>query len=309
MPIILLLVASPSFAADRTVSRLLAAAVKKDPPKQVESLKKLRKIDVKKVDVKVITILSKLCSAKNDTVRYQAMLTLGDISYRGKLPCPLALAKCVLDTHDPVQYNAEAYVGLFKKFAPGCLEIFLKAMKVTGSPTRSNLATTIARAGRRDPRVLKLLEAGMHDADMLMRHNSHIAMYSINKDLNMIVPYYLFTIERLHKPSKKALRTTKSKQKFVAGRNVLAVGSAYQIRDLGKQQPTKVGKILIPLLNDRHVPTRRAAARTLGAIAGSSKKSKAALVKLNVRDHLLKMKIDKDKSVRRAVAVALTEFK
>jgi HEAT repeat protein len=76
----------------------------------------------------------------------------------------------------------------------------------------------------------------------------------------------------------------------------------------GKKSPQEMGKCLIRLLSDKSPVIRRAAARTLGALAGEHAKTKTVFRELNADDAVAKLLADSDASVKRAAQTALEKF-
>jgi HEAT repeat protein len=86
---------------------------------------------------------------------------------------------------------------------------------------------------------------------------------------------------------------------------LISVGSATKLRELGEKQPADLARVLIKLLSDKSARLRRLSARTLGATAMISDDTKALLKKLKADLELKKRFDDPDEAVRTEAETAV----
>ena len=230
------------------------------------------------------------------------MLALSSLLIEAKLPCPIELVKCTSDKAEKIRVNATHLLSVHSRFEKGCLDPILRLYKKRDGVARSNLVTTLAVAGPKDKRVLRILKEGMESKLLQLNHNSHIAYFKIDKDLNKSVPYFLGRIADYGENPKTSKREREAQK-------IIALGCAYQLRHLSMSRTKELVTVLIKVTKDKNANQRSGSARTLGAIVRTVPKSKKELVKRGVPKLLQEMTGDKDPKVRRAASYALTHFK
>jgi len=124
-------------------------------------------------------------------VRRDAIVTLSAIARERKKPCPLGLIEALLDKHEEVRFHAAVYIGLFKTFAPGTVEILLRGAQSADADCRRNSLIFLARAGGKDKRALAAIEQGMQDKTFSVRMDAHFAMFNATGRLGPYLDYII----------------------------------------------------------------------------------------------------------------------
>jgi HEAT repeat protein len=155
----------------------------------------------------------------------------------------------------------------------------------------------LAAAAGDDPTVRAVLRQAVHDRDYIVRNNVIVALVKQTGDLSAAVQHWLMMLDE---PGNADVAEAESERQ-----QIVQIGVARHIHDLGKRKPKEIITILIPLLKDESPVVRGAAARNLGAIASGSDEAKRLAVKLRVREALQPLLDDRVESVRANAAVGL----
>ncbi len=99
-----------------------------DRPARLEALRWLQKHAAATDAGLAVPVLERII--QNDPVarvRQEAAVTLFDVTRKRKRPCPLALVRAIFDPDADVRQDAAALAVQFTDFAPGTVELALRA--------------------------------------------------------------------------------------------------------------------------------------------------------------------------------------
>jgi HEAT repeats len=209
--------------------------------------------------------------AKHDAdaeVRYRAVEALGMIAYQQRpRVCPLAVAEALLDKDADVRGITSGVTGLFKEFAPGSVDVFLKCARHDDANVRAVSFSLLALAAPKDEKVLATIRAGRDDPDATVRNNAHGALFLVTGKLDELAAYCLrVRAEFLDEPVPGPDAPDKAKQDRFR-KNLIVLGTTTRLMELGEEQPDDVAKAVLAGLADKAPVTRRGSASFAGAVA------------------------------------------
>jgi HEAT repeat protein len=292
--------ASREIAAQiKRLDRGLPAAVRR------AAVKRLRQLEEAPAAPRALPALTRCARDPDAEVRYEALHALAGICVIHERPCPLALIEGLFDRNHDVRAAAWTCVGAFHKYPEKALPLLLRAAEHEDANVRQSVLIPLATLGGKSAVVLAALKKRTADPDLQVRNNAHVAVYQINKDLSFIVPYWLECIAS-YQPIKlgKDDQTEELKRKGAA-RNLIIIGAAEQLCQLGRERPAELANILRKRLSDKSPGMRRVSARILGDMAGDNEKARAIVRKLHVEGELRRLLRDPDASVRAEAGHAL----
>jgi HEAT repeat protein len=181
------------------------------------------------------------------------------------------------------------------------IALLFKNVNHTDAIIRADVMMPLARFDGKNTKVIKVLEKATSDADAGVRINAVAGLWQATNDLSRLVPLWLRQIEDAP-PSNPTDRQGTVRQ-------LAAIAGAFRLRKLGLSKPKDVSIELIKSLADKSPKIRRAAARSLGAIAGETAEAKRVLRKAGVAKALTPLLDDPDESVQFEAFSALENFK
>jgi hypothetical protein len=197
-------------------------------------------------------------------VRRDAIATLSTIARQRKKPCPLGLVEGLLDKHEEVRFHAAVYIGLFKSFAPGTVDILLRGARSEDANCRRDSLLILADAGRKDKRALAAIEKGTHDKDFMVRMDAHRAMFEATGNLGPYLAYMIRVREDpdgVLSPAEKNSEIWKREHAF---RNLFLIGSLVRLHEWSEERPDELASFLVKFLDDKSPMMRRGSANLIG---------------------------------------------
>ncbi len=315
----------PSVAAAEDVAELIQR-LEAGQPKAVrtEAARTLR--ELKGPDaLKAVPAITRLLEDKDAEVREAGVTALATILFLQKQPCPTAVVKALFDADAEVRLSACTYVGAFEKFPDEARALLLRALEHEDVHVRSVASLPLALAWGKEKEVLDALKKATKDKNLTARNNAYAALWRLTRDLDLTLPHLLQSIEEVSafKPEDKL--DTEAEKRDRASSTLVAMGSAARLVELTAERPADLAKGCLKLLGDPSPVIRRAAVRTLGAMAVEPKealpllkdgldwkpppvdrkKVRAVLKDLKVEAAVRKLLDDPDESARGNAAVAL----
>jgi hypothetical protein len=201
-------------------------------------------------------------------IRYRAVEALGMIAYHQKpRVCPLAVAEALLDKDPEVRATTSGVTELFKEFAPGCVDVFLKCARHDDATVREDSFILLALAAPKDEKVLATIRAGRDDPDALARHNAHVALFNATDKLDEFAAYCLRARgEFLDEPAPGPQASEEAKLKRFAT-NLISLGILSRLTELGEERTDEVAKAVLAGFDDKKAVARRGSASFTGAVA------------------------------------------
>lgn len=311
-----LALALPAAATAEEVAELIKG-LETDRPKasRTEVVRKLR--DIKGPEgLKAVPSLARLLEDKDAEIREEAITAIGTITYLNKQPCPVALVKSLFDGNADVRLTACTYVGVFEKYPAEARALLLRALEHTDANVRSTAIHPLARVWGKEKEVLAAVKKATKDKNLSVRHNAYAALWSISQDLDLVLPHWLQAVEGMADLKPEVELATQEAKFEQASATLIGLGSAVKLFELTAERPADLAKALLKLLADDSPIIRRAAARTLGAMAVDPKQTTPLLkdlppdspgLKLPVVDHKKVKAILKDLEVDAAVRKLLAD--
>ncbi|HEY1859363.1 MAG TPA: HEAT repeat domain-containing protein, partial [Gemmataceae bacterium] len=254
---------------------------------------------------KAIPALTKCLEDKDAEIRGDACQTLAEIAFTNKLACPLPVLQALFDPVADVRGTAATYVEVYDKYPDGALKLALRAMTHEDVGVRANIPTVVAKIGGKDKEVLVALRKATEDKEPQVRHNAFIALWNVTKDLPLLVPHLLESVEdAVELGAEKENETPEMKSRRTI-MELIAVASATKLRELGETQTADLARVLIKRLTDKSARLRRLSARALGATAMIGDDAKAIVKELKADKELLKLFDDSDEDVRAEAKAAV----
>jgi hypothetical protein len=202
-------------------------------------------------------------------VREEALLTLFDMAKKQKRPCPLTLVQAIFDPDIAVRQAAAGLATQFRAFAPGTVDVALRASWAEDADIRSYGLNLLALAAPHDEKALAVIETAKNDRTFQIRHNAHCYKFQAN---GRLVEYlaWLIRVQEDHRvldpiPKDETLR---KQEEFL--RNLAIVGSAQTILEWTEKRPDDLAAALLALLEHESPVVRRGAARLIPVTAVQS---------------------------------------
>jgi hypothetical protein len=199
--------------------------------------------------------------------RREAVGSLAMIAHHLSRPCPLAVIESFLDKEDEPRWMAMAYLGLFKTFEAGAVDVLLRAVESEKPGVRSDSLLILARAGPKEERALRAIEKGKDDKTFQVRHTAHIAWFTATDRL----PDYLDYIIRVREDADGSLqpvpRDPEAAQNEKAMRNLFILGATIRMIEWSEQRPDELATDLLKRLEDKSPLMRRGAVNLIAAVA------------------------------------------
>jgi HEAT repeat protein len=231
-------------------------------------------------------------------MRDAAVVALGTLLDRHKQPCHIALVRAMFDTSDAVRKDAAVWVLLLEdRMPPEATGLLLNYANHRNPEVRSDVMTMLAYTAGQNPIVRAVLRQATHDRSLMVRNNATAGLWKATKDLSAVVPHWLNLVES------ESLAETRDEDAEL--RKAVSIGAASQIHQCGEEHPRELIDTLLPLLADESPVLRRAAVRSLGALAAASEQCRRILKKQAVRKRVAPLLDDSDKAVRQNAAMAL----
>jgi hypothetical protein len=198
-------------------------------------------------------------------VRQRAVGALGALAKRLKQPCPLAVIEALRDSVDLVRYEAGAWAGTFKKFAPGSVKALLRGVSADSANVRSNCLFLLARAAGNDPKAIEAMKKATKDKVFDVRYNAHIALFIARNKLDEHLPYLIRLREDPASVLTPAAPDSAIAKRERAQRNLILLGIARRMIDWSETRADELAAALMKLLDDRSAVMRRGAANLIAA--------------------------------------------
>jgi len=252
---------------------------KKDQPARLEALKWFQKHDAAKNARLAIPILEQTIRDDPDSnVRQQAILALFDVARKQKLPCPLALVQALFDQEGSVRQYAGLVTMQLTTFAPGTVELALRASGSADANVRSDGLNLLALAAPRDQKALAVIEAAKNDRTFHVRHNSHCFKFRATDRLDE----YLAWLIRLQEDDSvldPIPKDEKLRKEEEYSRSLASLYSAQMILEWCEKRPDDLAAALVQLLDHKSPAMRHGAVRLIGVTAVKSDLSNAKVGK------------------------------
>jgi HEAT repeat protein len=260
-------------------------------------------------DKETIPVLVGLVTEEDNDIRVAALNTLALIGMTTKGECPLVMVEAIFDKDEDVSSLAASLVGCYEKFPSEALPLLFRAMEHEDREVRQQIPSVLAKAARDDKRTVPALKKAIADKDWWVRSSAVGALFAATHDFDLVVPHWLLANENYQELTETLRATlTADQQSAQVDANNEASLAVQKMIYHGKKSPQEMGKCLIGLLSDKSPVIRRAAARTLGALAGYKEKTKAVFRELNAHDAVARLLSDSDPSVKRAAKTALEKL-
>ncbi|HYT87290.1 MAG TPA: HEAT repeat domain-containing protein [Gemmataceae bacterium] len=239
---------------------------KNDKTVRLEALKWLGQHEAVKNAGLAIPVLERCIREDPDSeVRCSAAYPLCGIALQQNKPCPLALVEALLDKDEQVALSASNYVGAFKTYPPGALEILLRCVRSPNSHIRSGALWSLFQAGGKDKRVLEALEKAKQDAVFEVRHNAHAVMFQIDDNLASFLGYLL----RLRGDPDGVLgpidKDSEAGKRSLTHRNLARIGMAVLMVEWSEKRANDFALALLKYLENPSPLLRGGAASLIGA--------------------------------------------
>jgi hypothetical protein len=266
----------------------------------------------------------------NWAVRQEAVYALWRIAEVHKKPCPLVLVKAMLDDRELVRQSASIGASWFRSFEPQCVEVLLRCAESEHASVRSQALLSLARAAPKDKRVLAALEKGQKDERILVRHNTHVAIFHATDDLEQFLRYLVRLREDPEAMLAPRPKEKERRDRDEAHRWLSLIMATVLLGDWSEERPAELAEALMKCLDDKSHVMRRGACRMIARAVwldnetakskylgetprpdvkeAPLKRSKTAvhLDKLKVRERLAELRDnDADASVRAAAREAI----
>jgi HEAT repeat len=199
-------------------------------------------------------------------IRGQAVLTLGLIARSLGKPCPLAVVEALLDREEEVRWQAQACAGCWPSgpFAPGSVEVLLRAVRSPDVGVRSSSLFLLALAGGKEPKVLTAIRKAREDRVFEVRHCAHCALFSATNRLDEFLLYLIRLREDPESLFTPGLKEAERKQEQKE-RNLALLGSSTRLIEWSEHRADELAPLLVKLLNDESPVVRRGAVNLIGA--------------------------------------------
>jgi len=200
-------------------------------------------------------------------VRQEAVNTLGQLTLRRKMPCPLIILEALHDPEDFVRYQADVSANLFKTFAPGAADVLFRGVTADNAELRSSSLRLLASVAGKDPKALAAMEKAKTDKVLDVRHTAHLALFRATNKLNEYLPYLIRIREdpaSFLSPGPEDSELAKQERTY---RNMILLGIGIQVIDWSETRADELAEVLFKLLKDESAVMRRGAARLIGAAA------------------------------------------
>lgn len=289
--------------ADEIAAQIRRLAWDKPRAERLAALKRLIELEDTPEAVSAISTLALCCKDPDAELRSHAVRAVAAIAFLHKKPTPLVVVRALFDADEGVRSDAHTYVGAFQKHPERALPLFLRAVEHADPAVRGNVLLPLAELGGKQERVLIALGRATADKDAVVRNNAQVALWKLTGDLEAWVKHLLSTVEAVAESKRKGNRQATAKEQTAI--ELLSQGASFQLRELGKERPAEFADVLIGQLSQESPLRRRAAARTLGAIAGDNEKAKKVVQERKVDQELQKLLKDADATVRAAAETAL----
>jgi HEAT repeat protein len=200
-------------------------------------------------------------------VRREAVLDLALIAKRQGKPCPLAVFQALLDKGDEVRWQAVACTPLFDKFDPGAVEILLRCARSDDPHARAESLYLLARADRRDKRVLTAIANAKKDKTFEVRNAAYTAHFRATERLDEYLAYVIRLREDPDAVLSPLPADSEMRKQERMQRNLFMLGSAVQLIEWSEKRPDELAAALLKLLQDKAPLMRRGAANLIGTVA------------------------------------------
>jgi len=209
-----------------------------------------------------------LTGEPNAGVRAAAVNTLALMAHQLGEPCPVAVVEAVLDADEQTRINGSDTAGLFRTFAPGCVDVLLRAVKSKDADVRTGAVMHLALAGGKEKAVRDAIRGAARDDPRLsVRHNAHCSLFQATGDL----PEFLAYIVRLQEDPDGVLgpvdAATEAGKRDQVTRNLASIGGATLVAEWSDARAADLAPALMNLLDSKSPAVRRGAARLIGASA------------------------------------------
>jgi HEAT repeat protein len=228
----------------------------------------------------------------NARVRVTAVDAVDLKAFREKAKvCPVQLIEALDDEDERVRGAAMNYIPVFERLPKEGLPLLLKALKHEDLTVRQNVAGAFYQFGKEAKRALPELKQALKDEDPLVRHNAAVSLWHITGQADLVVP--------------TCVRHLTARIPVGDDPDAVWRASASLLRRIGLEATADTASVLIKLLADESPGMRRAAARSLGALAGENAKTRATIDRLNAEVAVRKLLEDPDEKVRQEARTAL----
>lgn len=264
----------------------LAAQAQHDPSQTDAALaEQLRSLDPKKdkaVRLNALQWINQKAGAKNAAlavpalercirddpegeVRQRAVAALSHLANRLGRPCPLAVTQALCDPVDLVRWEAAAWAGTFKGFAPGSAKVLLRGVTADKADVRSTCLLLLARAAGNDPKALDAMNKAKKDKVLDVRHSAHIALFIARNKLDEHLPYLIRVREDPESVLTPAPADSALAKLERAQRNLFLLGIAMQVIQWSETRADELAAVLTKLLGDDLAVMRRGAVNLIAA--------------------------------------------
>ena len=246
---------------------------------------------------------------KDGEIRVAALNAVAEITLEQKLPCPKEIIDAIFHTDPMIRELSSSYIDALTPIPAEFTPRLLEAIASKDPAVRANVSNALAQFGLKDKRTVPALRKATKDEVFRVRHNAFAALFKATRDYDSVLPFWLELADGHYEFPPRDENGREASTMFVDGEEKLhGTSAAFSIRRAGRENPQAVGKVLLKLLSDKTVRSRRSAATALGILAGDNPKTREALNKLAAREALAKLKDDADESVRGAAQNALNGF-
>jgi HEAT repeat protein len=296
----LILSATAAHADDDIPSLIAKLGCERAKPDRIAAAKALGDSKDKRA-LRAVKALTAGCKDRDAEIRSASVVALGLLVHRHNQRCPLVIVELMFDSDATVRTNAGGLVSIIDDLPPEGTALLYKNVNHTDPVIRSDVMTPLARADGRNPKVIKVLEKATRDADAGVRVNAVAGLWQATGDLSRLVPLWLRLLEDAPPGNPTDRQGTL--------RQLGAIAGATKLRELGVANPKEIAAELVKSLTDKSPQMRRAAARSLGAMAGETAKARRVLRKAGVERALKPLLDDPDESVQTATVIVLENFK
>lgn len=226
-----------------------------------------RRADSERTDAAIPALERCVRNDPEPDVRRRAIATWARLELRRKRPCPAGLVEAMLSPTDEVRWEAGVWVGQFREFALGAIPVMLRGAKSATPDIRGNILFPLARAARKDRRLLAVIRGRTKDADWDVRDCAHLALY---RATDQVEDYLLYLARERHAARKAGPGgegESAEAKRLRERRNLLLIGAAGLLSEWLATRPKDVARVACRMLDDEAASERGAAANLVAEFA------------------------------------------
>jgi hypothetical protein len=246
---------------ERQVARLRSP----DRQARLEAIQSIREYSQKAPGTAAIPAVERCLRDPEPEVRAAALNLRGSLAFHAKEDCPLLIVEALLDESDDVRYHAGNWIGAFDRFAPGGVEVLMRAAKSQSIQVRADVMHALGRSAGKDRNVLGLLKQATTDEAFEVRHTAHIALLNARDRLDDYLPFVIAVREEREAVLAGVGPGSERWEKLSAHAQLAVLGSALQLARWSEDRPDELAEILLKLLDDRSPVMRRGSANLVAA--------------------------------------------